>query len=191
MEFTRILVSMGNDTSITKIRSILTQSGYEIVEIARDGHECLRKIRALRPDLVILDFDLPLMSGSEVARVAIEDRICDVILISSDTQVGFIDDLKVEAGFLCLVKPLNKSALINTVDLMLKSRKKVVALEKEIMELKTTLDTRKEVEKAKGLLMKNLNLSEQEAFKRLQKQSMDRGIPMKDIAKAILLAYDI
>jgi two-component system, response regulator PdtaR len=74
---------------------------------------------------------------------------------------------------------------------MMKNRRRVQGLEKEIEELRNTLDTRKEVEKAKGLLMRNLNLSEADAFKRIQKQSMDRGIPMKEIAKAIILAYDI
>lgn len=191
MELARIMIAMSNETSIVKFKSLLAQSGYDLVENARDGHECLRKMRAIRPDLVILDFNLPLMDGSQVARVAIEDRICDVILISSDNQIGYVDDLKEEAGFICLVKPINKAGLINTIELMLKNRKKVIALEKEVMELRTALDTRKEVEKAKGLLMKNLKLSEPEAFKRIQKQSMDRGIPMKEIAKAIILAYDI
>ena len=74
---------------------------------------------------------------------------------------------------------------------MYKNKKRIRDLENEIDELKSSLDTRKEVEKAKGLLMRNLNLSEPEAFKRIQKQSMDRGIPMKEIAKAIILAYDI
>ena len=185
------MVAMSNDASTAKLRSILTESGYTVVDQAKDGHDCLRKIRALRPDLVLLDYGLSLMNGYEVARVAVEDRICDVILIATDAQIGLIDEIKTDTGFICLLKPLNKPVLINTIELMVKNRRKIVALEKEIQELKSTLDTRKEVEKAKGLLMKNLNLSEAEAFKRIQKQSMDRGIPMKEIAKAIILAYDI
>lgn len=191
MELARIMVAMSNDASTAKLRSILTESGYTVVDQAKDGHDCLRKIRALRPDLVLLDYGLSLMNGYEVARVAVEDRICDVILIATDAQIGLIDEIKTDTGFICLLKPLNKPVLINTIELMVKNRRKIVALEKEIQELKSTLDTRKEVEKAKGLLMKNLNLSEAEAFKRIQKQSMDRGIPMKEIAKAIILAYDI
>ncbi|MDF2523393.1 MAG: response regulator receiver protein [Clostridiales bacterium] len=152
MEFARIMIAMGSETSINKIRSLLAQSGYEIIEFARDGHECLRKIRAIKPDLVILDFSLPLMNGSEVARVAIEDKICDVILITSDNEIGFVEDLRMQAGFVSLIKPMNKSELINTIEIMLKTKKKVEALEKEIIELRSALDTRKEVEKAKGLL---------------------------------------
>jgi two-component system, response regulator PdtaR len=74
---------------------------------------------------------------------------------------------------------------------MVKNKRKIQELEQEVETLRASLDTRKEVEKAKGLLMKNLGLSEPEAFKRIQRQSMDRGIPMKEIAKAIILAYDI
>lgn len=182
---------MSNDDAIGKLRAILTSNGYLVIEQAKDGSECLRKIRALKPDILIIDYNLPLTNGYEVARVAVEDKISDVILIATESQAGAVDDLRPESGFICMTKPLNKLALIASIELMIKSRRKINQLEKEIQELKSTLDTRREVEKAKGLLMKNLNLSEAEAFKRIQKQSMDRGIPMKEIAKAIILAYDI
>ncbi|MCX7709768.1 MAG: ANTAR domain-containing protein [Clostridia bacterium] len=191
MEAVRILVAMSNDTSINKLKFILTESGYIVVDCARDGHECLRKMRALKPDLTLLEYDLPLMGGYDIAKIAIEDKLCDVILISTDTQRNMVNEIADECGFVFMSKPLNKIALVSTIDLMIKNRRKIQKLEKEIEELRMTLDTRKEVEKAKGLLMKNLNLSEAEAFKRIQKQSMDKGIPMKEIAKAIILAYDI
>ena len=191
MESVRILLAMNNDTSIDRLQAILTENGYMVVEKAKDGHDCLRKARALRPDIVILDYDLPLANGCEVSRIVIEDNICEVILITTDLQRSLIGDIRAEYGFVCMTKPLSKLGLINTIELMAKNRKKVTELEKEIHELKSTLDTRKEVEKAKGLLMKYLSIPEAEAFKRIQKQSMDRGIPMKEIAKAIILAYDI
>jgi two-component system, response regulator PdtaR len=191
MESARILLALSNDTSISKLRAILVENGYTIVDHAKDGNECLRKIRALKPDLVILDYSLPLMNGFEVSKVAIEDRLCDVILIITAAQENQAVSFKAENNFVCLAKPLNKPSLINTIDLMVKNKRKIQELEQEVETLRASLDTRKEVEKAKGLLMKNLGLSEPEAFKRIQRQSMDRGIPMKEIAKAIILAYDI
>lgn len=191
METARIITAMSSDASLCKMKTILVENGYTVVDCARDGHECLRKINALRPDLAIIDYDLPLTNGYEVAKVLLEDGVCDVMVIATDAQKNLINDLEFEYGFVCMTKPLNKYNLITTLDLMAKTRRKIKQLEKEIDELKTTLDTRKEVEKAKGLLMKNLNLSESEAFKRIQRQSMDRGIPMKEIAKAIILAYNI
>jgi len=191
MESARILIAMGSEASIGKLKSILVESGYVVVDSARDGNECLRKARALKPDIVIIEQTLPQNGGYEIARVAVEDDICDVIMIGADAQKGLADDLTDESGFVFMPKPLNKIGLLNTIDLMVKSKRKIRSLEREIEELRSTLDTRKEVEKAKGLLMRHLNLSENEAFKRIQKQSMDRGIPMKEIAKAIILAYDI
>jgi len=187
----RILLAMSNDTSSSKLKAILVESGYVIIDLAKDGNECLRKARALRPDLLIVDYNLPLLNGYDVAKVTIEDKISDVIVLVTEVQKSLMDGLKDDTGFIYLTKPLNKSGLINTIDLMYKNKRRIRELENEIDELKSSLDTRKEVEKAKGLLMRNLNLSEPEAFKRIQKQSMDRGIPMKEIAKAIILAYDI
>lgn len=182
---------MTNDTSFGKLKAILLENGYTVVDSAKEGHDCLRKIRTLKPDMVILDYNLPLMNGYDVAKVAVEDNVCDVILIADGSQRNLIGDIKADSSFVCMMKPLNKLNLVNTIELMTRNRRKIKELEKEITTLRESLDTRKEVEKAKGLLMRHLNLSEAEAFKKIQKQSMDRGIPMKEIAKAIILAYDI
>jgi two-component system, response regulator PdtaR len=191
VETVRILLAMSNETSSSKLKDILIESGYTIIDLAKDGNECLRKARALRPDLVIADYSLPLMNGYDVSKVILEDKVSDVIVLVTEVQKSLVEGLKGEVGFVCLTKPLNRLGLTNTIDLMYKNKKRINHLEEEIEELKSSLDTRKEVEKAKGLLMRHLNLSEPEAFKRIQKQSMDRGIPMKEIAKAIILAYDI
>lgn len=191
MEAVRILIAMSNEAYSVKLRTVLVEAGYTVIDYARDGHECLRKVRALRPDLVVLEYNLSLMNGYEVSRIVIEDRLCDIILVVAAEQESLISDLRGEHSFVYMTKPINKPGLINTIDLMVKNRRKVRELEKQIEELKASLDARKDVEKAKGLLMKHLGLSEAEAYKRIQKQSMDRGIPMKEIAKAIILAYDI
>jgi AmiR/NasT family two-component response regulator len=191
MDSTRIMIAMSSDALTLKLKTILVEAGFMVIEQANEGQECLRKMRALKPDITILEYNLPHMNGLEVSRVAMEDGICDVMLFVSVDQDSMVDDIRQESGFVSLVKPVNKMLLIGSLELMIKDRRKIKQLEKEIEDLKLSLDTRKEVEKAKGLLMANLGLSESAAFKRIQKQSMDRGIPMKDIAKAIILAYDI
>lgn len=188
---TRVLVAMGSESLAGKVKAILVEAGCLVIDQAGDGPECLRKVRLLKPDVVILDQNLTLMSGYDVAKVVLEDKICSVVLITSLEQENIVYPLKSENNFVCLVKPVNKSLLTHIIELMAKNNKVVQLLEGEISELKANLDTRREVEKAKGLLMKQLGLSENDAFKRIQKQSMDRGIPMKEIAKAIILAYDI
>lgn len=191
MDSTRIFIAMSSDLLIEKMRAILVEAGYMVIDHAKDGNECLRKIRTLRPDLSILEHNLNLMNGYEVAKVALEDNLCDIVMISQLDQENYSESLKSYNNFISLVKPVNKVALLSTLEIMAKSRKRITELEKEINDLKATLDTRKEVERAKGMLMKHLGLTESEAFKRIQKQSMDRGIPMKEIAKAIILVYDI
>ncbi len=187
----RILIAMNNEVSSGKLKTLFSENGYIVAGQVSDDQECLRRVRALGPDLVVLDYDLPTSSGFEVAKILLEDNLCDVILIATESQKALAEELSNDIGFSCISKPIGKTNLLNTVDLMFKARKKINTLEKEITDLKEVLLTRKEVEKAKGLLMKHLNLSEAEAFKRIQKQSMDKGISMKEIAKAIILAYDI
>ena len=191
MDSTRIMVAMSSDALTLKLKTILVEAGFLVIEQANEGQECLRKMRALKPDIIILEYNLPHINGLEISRVALEDGICDAMLFVSADQESMVDDIRQESGFVSLVKPVNKMLLIGSLELMIKDRKKIKQLEKEIEDLKLSLDTRKEVEKAKGLLMANLGLTESAAFKRIQKQSMDRGIPMKEIAKAIILAYDI
>lgn len=191
MYSTRVLVAMGSEALAGKVKAILVEAGCLVIDQAGDGPECLRKVRLLKPDVVILDQNLTLMSGYDVAKVVLEDKICSVVLVTSLEQENIVYPMKSENNFVCLVKPVNKSLLTHIIELMAKNNKVVQLLEGEISELKANLDTRREVEKAKGLLMKQLGLSENDAFKRIQKQSMDRGIPMKEIAKAIILAYDI
>ena len=190
MDSARIVIAMSSDATIEKVRAVINENGYLVIDEAKDGNDCLRKIRTLRPDIAILEYSLSSTTAVEVARVATEDDICNIILISTEEQKNMIYDLD-SPSFVCLTKPLNKNSLISAVEIMSKNRRKIKDLEEEIEKLRSTLDTRKEVDKAKGLLMKMLGISEPEAFKKIQKQSMDKGIPMKDIAKAIILAYDI
>lgn len=191
MESAKILLAMSNCILVNKLKTLLVENGHTIIDQARDGHECLRKMRALKPDLAILEYNIALMNGYEVSKMAIEDRICDVMLIIEPGQESLLGNIKSDGSFVCMTKPINKASFINTIELMFKNARRVRRLEREIEDLRASLDTRKEVEKAKGLLMSHLGLTEAEAFKRIQKQSMDRGIPMKEIARAIILAYDI
>ena len=96
MDIVRILLAMNNDTSSSKLKAILVESGYTIIDMVKDGNECLRKARALRPDLVIVDYNMPLMTGYDVAKVTIEDKISDVIVLVTEVQKSLMDGLKAE-----------------------------------------------------------------------------------------------
>lgn len=191
MDTARVIVAMGNDAANAKIKAFLVEHGYEVVETAQESNECLRKLSRLRPDILVIDSALPGMGGFEVTRVAVDDDNCSVVMITSTPQEFIEENLKDSFRFTCIVKPINKMLLINTLELMQKGGKKIKELEKEVEQLRNAIDSKKEVDKAKRLLMEHLKMSEEEAFKRIQKQSMDKGISMREIAKAIILAYDI
>lgn len=191
MDIIRILIAFSSDSQSMKIRNLLIENGFNVIDIAKDGQECLRKARLLKPDLAILDFDLPLSTGYDIAKVLSEDKICSTLLVLNDNQKSLINEHKDEWDFTFLVKPINRSALIGTIRLIVRNNKRIRDLEKEISTLKDSLESRKLIEKAKGILMKQMGINEQEAFRKIQKQSMDKGIAMKEIAKAIILADSI
>lgn len=191
MESARILVAMNNVSSANKLRAVLNAVGYQVVDQVDNANDALRKLINLRPDLAVMEYDLSPQNSIETAKIAIEDKLCDVILIAGNEQKGSLEYLKAEYDLVVVAKPLQKETFLNTVDLVIKNRKRVLALEKKIEDLEETIETRKEVEQAKGHLMKNLNLTEEEAFRMIQKQSMNRGIKMKEIAKAINLTYNL
>lgn len=194
MEHVRILVAMENGILINKLKTILLEIGYEVIDQANEGNECLNKIRFLSPDIAVIDYKLVSIEGFEIAKIVARDKLCDVIIVSdvqTDEEKSSIDYIKSEYDFVVMTKPLKRENLISTINLLMKNRKKIMQLEKEVEVLKMTLNARKDIEKAKGLLMKHLKLSEDQAFRRIQKQSMDKGIPMKEIAQAIILTYDL
>lgn len=172
-----------------RVRALLLKEGYHVVGEADSGAEALRKIRAVSPELVILDDDLP--GGWEVLRVVTDDRLGGVVLLTSTWQRDLGERLAGCGIVGFALKPVRSATLLPALEICLAAYRKVAALEEEISRLKERLETRKVVEKAKGILMQTLGLTEQEAYRRIQKQSMDRCTSMRAIAEAIILAYEL
>lgn len=194
MEYCRVIISTLSETTSAKLAEVLSASGFTIADIVYSLNECLNKTRVLKPDIVIIDYNeniLEYEANDEHLKMIINEKNSGVVLLSNYNNQNVCKKYWEYENFYCLIRPINKQMLIVCIEMMLKTVKKIQKLEQEVANLKNMLDTRKEVERAKGLLMKNLGLSEDEAFRRIQKQSMDRGISMKEIAKAIILAYDI
>lgn len=187
METIRIIIALSNEAQAVNMKNLLTENGFNVVDFSKDGQDCLRKARVLKPDVVILDFDLAIFTGYEAASVLCEDKICSTILIVNDSQKSLINEHWNREDFICLVKPINRSAIISTIELIVKNNRRIKSLEKEIYELKDSLETRKLIDKARGILMSLHGISEQEAFRVIQKQSMDKGMPVKELAKMIIL----
>ncbi len=188
----KIRIIVADDEPIIRmdLKEMLTNLGYLVVGEAGDGRSVVNMARELRPDLVIMDIKMPDMDGIEAARILTQEDIAPVIFLTAYSQKELVDQAK-EAGVVAyLVKPFRESDLAPAIEIALARFEQFRALKKEVADLKEALETRKLVERAKGILMDTQGLSEAEAFRRIQKLSMDTRKPMKEVAEAIILAYE-
>lgn len=190
MERTRII--MADDESIIRmdLREMLSNLGYLVIGEVGDGRSAVNLARELRPDLVIMDIKMPDMDGIEAAKILTEERIAPVLLLTAYSQRELVNRAR-EAGVVgYLVKPFRESDLAPAIEVALARFAEFTTLEKEVGNLQTALETRKFVDRAKGILMDTQGLTEAEAFRKIQKMSMNTRKPMKEVAEAIILAHE-
>jgi AmiR/NasT family two-component response regulator len=188
LERTRVIVA--DDESLVRVdlREALTELGYLVVGEVGDGQSTVNMARELDPDVVVMDIKMPGMDGIEAARILTQERIAPVVLLTAYSQPDLIERAK-EAGVVgYLVKPFRETDLAPAIELALARFAEFRALQDEVGNLTEALETRKKVEKAKGILMDKQGMSESEAFRKIQKMSMNTRKPMKEVAEAIILA---
>ncbi|MGE5620398.1 MAG: ANTAR domain-containing response regulator [Sphingomonadaceae bacterium] len=191
MAQTRVVIA--DDESIIRmdLREMLTNLGYLVVGETGDGLSAVNLARELRPDLVIMDIKMPDLDGIQAARVLTEERIAPVLLLTAFSQQELIEGAK-EAGVVgYIVKPFRESELVPAIEVALARFREFKALEKELTDTRNILETRKIVERAKGVLMDTQGLKEAEAFRKIQKLSMNTRKSMREVAEAILLANQV
>ncbi len=191
MERTRIVIAEDEAIVRMDLREMLTNLGYLVVGEASDGRSAVNVTRELKPDLVIMDIKMPDMNGIEAAAILTQERLAPVVLLTAFSQKDLVEQAK-EAGVVAyIVKPFREADLGPAIEVALARFQELLTLEKEIKDLEETLETRKLVDRAKGLLMDRQNLSEADAFRKIQKMSMNTRRPMKEIAEAIILAHEV
>ncbi|SMB99721.1 response regulator receiver and ANTAR domain protein [Thermanaeromonas toyohensis ToBE] len=187
----KIFLASTDQASLQTLKQILQREGYAVAGVAQDGSQALRLIHTLQPDLVILDSELAGTGALEVARFINEEQVAPIIMLASSWHRNIINKTRDFPVFAYLVKPVQETTLLPAVEAALANYEKLVRLEKELNKLKETLAARKVIERAKGILMETLGLTEAEAYRRIQKQSMDKCVPMKAIAEAIIVAHEL
>ncbi len=191
MKRTRILIADDESLILMDLREMLANLGYLVVGEANDGQSAVNMARELRPDLVVMDIKMPDMDGIEAAKVLTEERLAPVLLLTAYSQQDLIERAK-EAGVVgYLVKPFRESNLAPAIQITLARFEEFQALQKEVDSLTEALETRKVVDRAKGILMDTQGLTEHDAFRRIQKMSMNTRRPMKEIAEAVILAHEV
>jgi two-component system, response regulator PdtaR len=186
-------IVIADDESIIRmdLREILTSLGYDVVGEAGDGQTALELTRKLKPDLVILDIKMPGVDGIEAARHVIDERLAPVVLLTAYSEHGLVGRAKQAGVSGYLVKPFRESELMPVIELALARFQEYKQLEHQVDELRDKLESRKVVERAKGILMEVHGLSESEAFARMRRTSMDSRKSMRDVAEAILLSHQV
>lgn len=181
----RVLVAEDEAIIRMDVVATLAEAGLQVVAEASDGEEAVKLALELEPDVVVMDIKMPKLDGISAAEKITEKKI-PVVLLTAFSQSDLVSRA-VEAGALAYItKPFKPADLVPAIQIALARNDEIVALEQEILDLSERLETRKLMDRAKGLLMSKMKLSEPEAFRWIQKASMDRRLSMAQVAKAVI-----
>ena len=182
----RVLVAEDEALIRLDLVEMLREEGYDVAGEAADGEEAIKLATELNPDLVILDVKMPKVDGIEAAQHIAGNRIAPVVILTAFSQRDLVERARDAGAMAYLVKPFAKRDLVPAIELAMSRFGELAALEQEVAGLTERLETRKVVERAKGVLMTKQGLSEPEAFRWVQRTAMDRRTTMKAVAEAVI-----
>ena len=183
-------VVIAEDEAIIRLdlKEILEEEGYEVVGETGRGDEAIDLVRQLKPDLVILDIKMPGTDGLTAAREITSERLAAVVILTAFSQRDLVDQAR-DAGVLAyVVKPFQKSDLLPQIEIALGRFKEIQNLAHDVKSLEDQLETRRVVERAKGILMDELGMKEAEAFSWIQRTAMRERVTMKEVARRVIEA---
>ncbi|MCG7426436.1 response regulator [Helcobacillus massiliensis] len=164
----------------------LSEAGYEVLAAVGDGASAVEKVRELRPDIVVMDVKMPQMDGVTAAEKIGEENLAPVVMLTAFSQKELVERARDAGAFAYVVKPFTPADLLPAIEIAVSRFQQITALNEEIKDLGDRFETRKRVDRAKGLLQSNMNLSEPDAFRWIQKTSMDRRLTMREVADAVI-----
>ncbi|HEU4362301.1 MAG TPA: ANTAR domain-containing response regulator [Mycobacterium sp.] len=172
------------------LAEMLRHEGYDVVGEASDGQEAVDLAEQLRPDLVIMDVKMPRRDGIDAASEIAAKRIAPILVLTAFSQRDLVERARDAGAMAYLVKPFSITDLVPAIELAICRFSEITALEAEVATLTDRLETRKLIERAKGLLQEKHGLTEPEAFKWIQRAAMDRRTTMKRVAEVVLESID-
>ncbi|EON32977.1 MULTISPECIES: ANTAR domain-containing response regulator [Gordonia] len=182
----RVLVAEDDSLIRMDLIEMLREEGYDVVGEAPNGQVAVELTESLSPDLVIMDIKMPVRDGIDAATEIAEKRLAPVVMLTAFSQRDFIDKARDAGAMAYLVKPFTKADLVPAIEVAVSRYQELKQLEREVATMNERLETRKLVERAKGLLMEKQALSEPEAFKWIQRAAMDRRTTMKAVAQVVV-----
>ncbi|WP_228372953.1 ANTAR domain-containing response regulator [Demequina subtropica] len=164
----------------------LREGGYDVVGEGANGEEGVELAREHKPDVVVMDVKMPVMDGITAAEIIAKERIAPVVLLTAFSQTELVERARDAGAMAYVVKPFTPGDLLPAVEIAASRYVEIRALESEIADINERMETRKKVERAKGLLMEKMKLNEPESFRWIQKTSMDRRLTMREVAEAVI-----
>ncbi|THI96436.1 response regulator [Nocardioides sp.] len=168
------------------LAEMLAEEGYDVVGQAGDGQQAIELAERLRPDLVILDVKMPVLDGISAAEAIAGRRIAPVVMLTAFSQRELVERAREAGAMSYLVKPFTQSDLVPAIEMAVSRFAEIAQLEEEITDLKERLETRKAIDRAKGILQEQLSLTEPEAFRWIQKTAMDLRMSMRQVAEGVV-----
>jgi len=186
-----IRIMIAEDEAIPRmgLREMLQDQGYAVVGEAADGQTAVELARTLKPDLVIMDIMMPGLDGINASEILSTERLAPVLLVTAYNDRELVERAKDAGVFAYVTKPFTEHQLVPQIELALARFREYQALYQEAGDAKAALETRKVVERAKGVLMASQGLTEADAYRRIQRLSMNNRRSMREIAEAILLTH--
>lgn len=188
----KLRILLADDEAILRLdlREMLQDAGHEVVGEAANGEEAVKLARELQPDFIIMDVKMPIMDGITASKIIAEENIAPVLLLTAYSQQDIVDKAT-DAGVIAyLVKPIREEQLFPAMEVAVKRFTEVKSLNDELEQLKDSLETRKLLDRAKGILMTAHGMTEQEAYRRMQQFSMAKRISLKELAESIIEAAE-
>ncbi|MGP5586547.1 ANTAR domain-containing response regulator [Glutamicibacter ardleyensis] len=182
----RVLVAEDETLIRLDIVEILRSEGYEVVAEVDNGQSALEKARELKPDLVLMDVKMPVMDGITAAEAIVKERIAPVVLLTAFSQKELVERAREAGAMAYVVKPFTPADLTPAIEIAISRNDELRALESEVSNLAEQFETRKLVDRAKSLLITKMGLTEPEAFRWIQKTSMDRRLSMRQVADTVI-----
>jgi two-component system, response regulator PdtaR len=168
------------------LKEMLEEEGYSVVAEAADGETAIEKVTELKPDLAIFDVKMPVLDGISAAERIAADRIAPVVILTAFSQRELVERARDAGAMAYLVKPFTKADLVPAIEMAVSRYTEIKALDEEVNTLKDRLEVRKLLDRAKGLLQSEHGLTEPQAFRWIQKTSMDRRLTMRKVAEAVI-----
>jgi response regulator NasT len=182
----RVLVAEDEALIRLDLAEMLAEEGYEVVGEAADGATAVRLAEELRPDLVVMDVKMPVLDGISAAERIVAQRIAPVLILTAFSQRELVERARAAGAMAYLVKPFVKADLMPAIEMALSRQEEISQLEQEVADLTDRLETRKLVDRAKGLLQTRFGLTEPDAFRWIQKAAMDKRTSMREVAQVVI-----